>query len=188
MDRVRLARVVHRVRHTAAGGVPLSAEANDSRFKVLFLDVGLLLAARGLSLVDLVRARELTLVNAGAVAEQFVRQHLLSSDEAYKAPELFFWAREARNSAAEVDYVVAEGPNVIPLGVKAGKTGTLKSLHAFVDEKGCPLAVRLNSDPPSLLRAETSLPSRPRREFSLMSLPLYLVGEVRRVCAALAGR
>lgn len=181
-----MARVAHRVRHTAANGVPLAAEADESRFKVLFLDVGLQSAALGLSLADLARARDLTTVNSGAVAEQFIGQHLLFSEEPFRTPELHFWVREARNSAAEVDYVLAEGPRVIPVEVKAGSTGTLKSLHAFVSEKRSPLAVRFNSDMPSLMEAGTTLSSLPRRRFRLLSLPLYMVGEVRRLCRELA--
>jgi predicted AAA+ superfamily ATPase len=165
----------------------LAAEADDSRFKVLFLDVGLSLASHGVGLLDLNRSAELTVVNAGAVAEQFVGQHLLHSDRPYKAPDLFFWARESRNSSAEVDYMLAEGGEVIPVEVKAGKTGTLKSMHAFLDEKSRSFAVRFNSLPPSLLDVETSLPSRPRRPFRLLSLPLYMVGQTRRLCGEVAG-
>jgi predicted AAA+ superfamily ATPase len=182
-----LARVAHRVRHSAANGVPLAADADEHRVKVLFLDVGLMLSARGLSLVDLVRAREIALVNSGALAEQFVGQHLLHSEAPYKTPDLHFWSRDARNSAAEVDYVIAVGPRVVPVEVKAGRTGTLRSLHAFVDEKGCPFAVRLNSDLPSLVEARTSPPSREGRPFTLLSLPLYMVDHVRRLCGVVGG-
>jgi len=57
------------------------------------------------------------------------------------AERFFYWAREKRGSAAEVDYVISQGREIIPVEVKAGKTGTLKSLHLFLREKGRRLAV-----------------------------------------------
>lgn len=183
-----MARVAHRVRHSSGNGVPLAAEADDGKFKVLYLDVGLLLAARGLGPVDLARANDLTLVNEGRIAEQFVGQHLLQPEASYMEPDLFFWTREARGSSAEVDYLLAVGPEVVPVEVKAGRSGTLKSLHLFLEEKDRHVAVRLNSEPPSLLDANAPVPGGPRKAFRLLSLPLYMVGQVRRLASDLLGR
>jgi hypothetical protein len=62
--------------------------------KPLFLDVGLLLTACGLTISDIVEADDLMLVNSGQVCEQFVGQHLLYRQESYIEPELFYWLRE----------------------------------------------------------------------------------------------
>lgn len=188
LDLLCMARVAHRVRHSSGNGVPLAAEADDGKFKVLYLDVGLLLAARGLGPVDLARANDLTLVNEGRIAEQFVGQHLLQPEASYMEPDLFFWTREARGSSAEVDYLLAVGPEVVPVEVKAGRSGTLKSLHLFLEEKDRHVAVRLNSEPPSLLDANAPVPGGPRKAFRLLSLPLYMVGQVRRLASDLLGR
>ncbi|MBI4916618.1 MAG: ATP-binding protein [Acidobacteria bacterium] len=181
LDLLCMARVASRVRHSSANGVPLGAEANDRIFKLLFLDTGLVTTATGLSILDFEQAADLLLVNSGAICEQAVGQHLLHSAPPYQEPELFFWVREKANAAAEVDYVVGEGAHVVPVEVKAGKTGTLKSLHLFLREKRRSLGVRLSSGPPSLLRAETSLADGKNFPFRLLSLPLYLVGQVRRL-------
>jgi len=181
LDLLCMARVAHRVRHSSANGVPLGAEAKDRVFKMLFLDAGLVSTALGLTLLELERVKELLLVNAGAVCEQVVGQHLLHSLPFYQDPELFYWTREKANSSAEVDYLIAEGQNVVPLEVKAGKTGTLKSLHSFLREKQRTLGVRLNSDFPSLLNARTVLADGRNVPFRLLSLPLYMVGQVRRL-------
>ena len=180
-----LAGVVHPVHHSSANGVPLGAEASERVFKVLCLDVGLMSTACGLSVLDLERADDLLLVNRGALAEQMVGQHLLHSAPSWEPPRLFYWAREQRGSAAEVDYVISQGQAILPVEVKAGTTGTLKSLHLFLREKERSLAVRLWSGPPSLLDAETSLPGARRIPFRLLSLPLYLAGETRRLCGEL---
>ncbi len=178
-----LARVAYRVRHTAGNGVPLGAESDERKFKTLFLDVGLMATASGLTLLDLEYAQDVMLINRGALCEQLVGQHLLYSVPSWEEPHLFYWAREKRGSSAEVDYVISQGREVIPVEVKAGKTGTLKSLHLFLREKGRRLGVRLSSAPPSVLEATTSLSDGDNVSFQLVSLPLYMVGQMRRLCA-----
>ena len=177
-----LARMVHKVRHTAANGIPLGAEADDRNFKALFLDVGLLCRSSGLSLLDIEHTGDVMLVNRGAVTEQFVGQHLLHSGEFYDEPDLFCWMRQKRQSAAEVDYVISVGEQVVAVEVKAGKTGTLKSLHVFLQEKERHFGLRFNADRPSLLDAETALAGGTVQPFRLLSLPLYMVGQARRLC------
>jgi uncharacterized protein len=120
LDLLCTARVAHRVRHTSANGIPLGAEAKDSAFKILFLDVGLVCTGLGLALLDLERARDPLLVNSGAVCEQFIGQHLLHSLPLFHEPDLFYWTREKADSSAEVDYVLADGQDVVPVEVKAG--------------------------------------------------------------------
>jgi len=180
-----MAHVAYRVKHTAANGVPLGAEVKESIYKVLFLDVGLMTTALGLRFLDYEQARDVTLVNAGAVCEQAVGQHLLFSQALFHPPELHYWVREQRNSAAEVDFVISEGSAILPVEVKAGKTGTLKSLHLFMREKKRSLAIRLNSAPPSLLDTTTSLPDGVNAPYRLLSLPLYMIGQVRRQASLL---
>ncbi|MEW6750619.1 MAG: AAA family ATPase [Candidatus Latescibacterota bacterium] len=175
------ARVVYPVHQTSASGIPLGATVNERIFKVLFLDVGLATTFLGLNLLDFERAADIMLVNRGAVCEQYVGQHLLWSLPWYQPPELHYWLREKRTSAAEVDYVIAEGQVIVPVEVKAGKGGTLRSLHLFLREKGSTLGLRLNSDPPSLLNAQTALPDGDNKAYQLLSLPLYLAGQCRRL-------
>lgn len=184
-----LARVAHPVRHTAANGLPLAAEGDDRHFKVLFLDVGLLCRSLGLSVAEIEQPKDVLLINRGALCEQFVGQHLAFSGRCYGEPALYYWMRRERNSNAEVDFVMPVGPDVVPVEVKAGKTGTLKSLHLFIREKNRAFALRFNSDAPSPCRARTSLSTGAQRPFFLLSLPFYLVGQAQRLCrSALLGR
>jgi hypothetical protein len=180
-----LARVARRVHHTAANGVPLGAEADERKFKLLFLDVGLVATATGLSILDLEAAEDLLLVHRGALCEQFVGQHLLYAGPSWEEPRLYYWQREKRGSAAEVDYVLSLGPEILPVEVKAGTTGQLRSLHQFLAEKKRSLGLRLSGAPPSILDTTVSLPRGGDLAFRLLSLPLYLVGEVRRLCREL---
>ena len=179
-----MARVACKVHRTAANGVPPAAEASERHFKCLCMDVGLMCAALHLNLLDLDR-EDLTLVNNGAVAEQFVGQHLLHSGPPYETPALHYWAREARNSTAEVDYVIAVGRRIVPVEIKAGTTGSLKSLHQFLREKRSDVALRLNAEPPSLLQDSKKLPDGVATSYRLLSLPLYLAGQARRLAGEL---
>ena len=177
---LELARLSHRVHHTAAQGIPLGATINPKMFKPLLLDIGLVLNALGLNAADMATA-DLMLVNSGAVCEQFVGQHLLYRQPMYRQPELYYWAREEPSASAEVDYVIGIGPHVVPVEVKTGKTGTLRSLHQFMVTHDCPIAVRLNLDLPSLTQAEGKLPTGQEYSYPLLSLPLYMVEQVEQL-------
>lgn len=78
-------------------------------------------------------------------------------------------------------FIKRKGTSVIPIEVKAGKSGTLKSLHLFLREKHRPLGVRFNSDTPSLLDLKTTLPDGQNIPYRLLSLPLYMVGQALRL-------
>ena len=183
LQQLCMARVAYKVHHTSANGVPLGAEAEERNFKVLYMDVGLMCSALHLGLLDL-RREDLSLVNNGATAEQFIGQHLLYSCAWYETPNLYYWMREAKSAAAEVDYIIAAGQQVVPVEIKAGKTGTLKSLHRFLLEKQRSFALRFNGDVPSLMRGSTQMGDETRLEFELLSLPLYMVGQARKLLAA----
>lgn len=167
------ARIAHRVHHSAGNGVPLAAERKDRSFKVLFLDVGLASSELGLGVEHRLRSEALFQVNEGALAEQWIGQHLLDLRAIYAAPEVHYWAREKTGAEAEVDYLWAHGPRVVPVEVKSGKSGRLKSLRVFLEEKRSRLGVRFSTQPPSL-------------EGSLLHLPIYMVGELPRLVSLLA--
>ena len=182
LELLSLSRVVHVVHHTSANGLPLGAERDERHFKSLFLDVGLVNRLCGL---DLVGAEELITVNEGALAEQFVGQQLLCAVPMFEDPRLFYWAREARNANAEVDFVISRNQDILPVEVKAGKTGTLRSLFQFLLEKRRRRAVRFHLGRPAL--EKVTLPRDEAATAELLSLPLYLVGQLDRFLAEAFG-
>ena len=175
------AKVVNKIHHSSGNGIPLGAEINHRKFKTIFLDVGLMATICGVNFLDLTKAEDILLVNRGAMCEQFIGQHLLYAGKFYQEPELFYWAREQKSSSAEVDYLVASQSLVIPVEVKAGSGSSLKSLHAFVKMKNRKLGIRFNSDVPSILDTATSLANMDSIPFRLLSLPLYMVGQTKRL-------
>ncbi len=156
------ARVLSRVRATSGAGLPLEVHADENRF----LDVGLMQHACGLD-NQIAVADDFLSIQAGAVAEQWVGQEMLAAGDPYEERKLFFWARESRNSQAEVDYLAPSGGQAFPVEVKAGKTGRLKSLKLFLAEYGCPLGVRISHQPLSFFD-------------QILSIPLYAVSQMPR--------
>ncbi len=137
--------VILRVKQTSGGGLPLEANAKETHFKTIFLDIGLMQNICGLSSEMLITPDEdFIKINNGALAEQFTAQELLAYQDIYQAPSLFYWAREARNSSAEVDYLIPYRSHVLPIEVKAGKTGTLKSMHLFLQKYHGSTGVRIS--------------------------------------------
>ena len=86
----------------------------------------------------------------GALAEQFIGQELIASFEYFEDAKLYYWSREAKNANAEIDYLFHLGNKIYPLEVKAGKTGTLKSLQVYMAEKNEQTGIRFNLDLPSV--------------------------------------
>lgn len=174
------ARVCHKVISTPANGVPLRDGKNEKFIKALFLDVGLCSAALKLSLKGLKEVDELSLVNQG-IAEQVVGQLLRTTEPFFMDPELYYWLRHKKGSEAEIDYVIQHEQDVVPLEVKAGTQGELKSLHFFMGLKKKSLAVRVYSGKPlKLLVSVKDLEGNPIK-YELRSIPFYLVSELHRL-------
>ncbi len=181
IDLLSMARVISKVVHTHASGLPLQADLDEKVYKLLFLDVGIMNAICGLSWNTLSALDDIQLINAGTIAEQFIGQHLLELLADTPNRELTYWLREGRSSNAEVDFVVAFEGRIIPIEIKSGGRGSLRSLHQFVGEKHVPLAVRFDLNPPSLQTVTTKIQTGVGEsdvDYQLLSLPLYLVEKV----------
>jgi predicted AAA+ superfamily ATPase len=178
---LRSAKIVYNAFHSAGNGIPLGAEVNDKKFKFIFLDTGLYSTALGLRLTDIQSAEDFFTVNRGAFAEQVIGQELLACNPSWVKPECFYWHRDSRGSNAEVDYLISHGPDVIPVEVKAGKTGSLRSLHTFMALKKHKNAIRFNGDTPSITRVNSEIQGIGSTSYDLISLPFYLVGQTQRL-------
>jgi hypothetical protein len=86
---------------------------------------------------------------------------------------------ESKNANAEVDFVVSQGNLLVPVEVKAGKSGSLKSLHLFCGRRHLKHAVRFDLSPPSLQEVNTSVTDKRGNDlpscYDLHSMPLYAV-------------
>jgi predicted AAA+ superfamily ATPase len=145
LEMIEKAGVVQRVFRSSGFGVPLEANASERHFKVVFCDVGLMQTLCGLE-AQTAMATDLIAVNNGALAEQFVAQELNVYRDYHVPPSLHYWARESRNSSAEVDYLITHGPHIIPLEVKAVSTGRLRSMHLFFEQYNQSLGIKISQD------------------------------------------
>jgi len=179
------ARVIFPVVHSGGNGVPLNAESRPSVFKLYFLDVGLMSNVTGIVHISSEQVLNSEFVNSGRLAEQFIAQHLLFRGPSFSLPSLHYWLREGKISNAKVDFLIHENERIIPIEVKAGTSGRLKSLMRFMQEKNGSLAVRFDMNPPSMQKVEHMLGNGAGEgcavSFDLLSLPLYMVGEISRL-------
>jgi len=175
------ARICHRIMSTSANGLPLGAEVNEKFLKVIMLDCGLCAALLGLSLHQIRSVSEISMVNSGGMAEQLVGQLLRTLFPGYVLPAIYYWQRAKKGSDAEVDYIIQHEDQIIPIEVKAGSNGSLKSLHQFMKEKKKTIAIRINSDVPRKGSVRIKDLSGSFIEYNLLSLPFYLVEQLHRL-------
>lgn len=155
------------VYETKANGLPLNAAINEKKFKLLFVDIGLVNFSTQLN-ASILMQDDLLLLNDGAIAEQFVGQELIATQPNFHEPALYFWQQNQRNDSAEVDYIIQYQHHILPIEVKAGKTGRLRSLHAFIKKHNSPIGVKISQEPLSL-------------DGKVLSLPLYMISELNRI-------
>jgi len=178
LELLAMARIIGKVTHSNCSGLPLQADIKEKVYKALFLDVGLMNAICGLDWRVVSLMDDIKLINEGAMAEQFIGQHLQSMLADTPNRELTYWLREGRSSNAEIDFVIGIAGAVIPIEVKAGAEGRLKSLHQFMGCKQAPFAIRFDASQPSASQINTIINiGRERKtvDYQLISLPLYLV-------------
>lgn len=143
---LKKANIINQVYYTAAQGIPLGAQTNLNDFKLIPLDIALSQAALGITSESWILDPEKSFINKGLLAECCVGQELLAYSNPRQEPMLYYWHRAERGSQAEVDYVLARQGNVIPVEVKSGKGGHLKSMQYFLNEHpGSPYGVRLST-------------------------------------------
>lgn len=170
LDNLIDAGLMYRIYCTQASGLPLNACLQEKFFKMLFLDIGLVKATSFLS-PYLMLKEDLMLINRGMLTEQFVGQELLANTPRYLPGQLFYWKREKKGAQAEIDYVTHLDEFIIPMEVKSGKTGSLKSLHYFLNSFSLPFGIHLSLKPLQI-------------HHNILSVPLYMIPEIPRLAKA----
>ncbi|VAW36071.1 hypothetical protein MNBD_DELTA03-1673, partial [hydrothermal vent metagenome] len=177
IELLTMARVISKVIHSNCSGLPLQADNKERVYKLLFLDIGLMNAICGLDWRDLNGIDDAKIINQGAIAEQFIGQHLQAMLSEKPNRELNYWLREGKSANAEIDFVIGLHGKIVPIEVKSGATGTLKSLHQFMGTKNLTTAVRFDTNPPSNQQVKTIITVGKKQrqiKYQLHSLPIYL--------------
>ncbi|MAZ77895.1 MAG: AAA family ATPase [Legionellaceae bacterium] len=176
------AKLCHIVQCTNANGIPLGAETNPKTFKMILIDVGLASTLLDLRLYQFRTIDEIMLINKGALAEQVAGQLLRLLAPFYVEPKLYYWNREAQSASAEIDYLIQNNHQLVPVEVKAGSEGKLRSLHQFFYEKPqWKKAIRIYAGNANETRIKTKTTSGHPVEYGLISLPFYLIGQIYRL-------
>ena len=136
--------------------------------KLMVLDTGLVNYFSHIQ-KDILNADDILDTWKGAIAEHVVGQELLTLSNSVLAHRNF-WSRE--RSSAEIDFEYCYEGQIVPIEVKTGHNSKLRSLHSFVDESKCDVAIRVWSDEFRIDNIKT-INNTP---FTLISLPFYLVG------------
>lgn len=142
-----LAGLITPVTHTAANGIPLGAEINTKFRKFLFIDIGLMQSLLGVQAQDILLGTETEFVNKGGLSEMFAGLELMKYANYLKKEELYYWQRMERNALAEVDYVISKRGKIVPIEVKANKSGSMQSMYKFMELKNCEYGIRTSLEP-----------------------------------------
>ena len=136
------ARLLHKIPSCNPSGLPLGATADSSKFKACMLDIGLMQRLCQVPADIEIAHEDLLSIYRGKLAEQFAAQELI----AWHGNDLYYWARDARNSNAEVDFLAVKKGEIYPVEVKSGPSGKLRSLHLMLENyPNCPKGLVLYS-------------------------------------------
>jgi predicted AAA+ superfamily ATPase len=127
-----LARIAQKVKSVSTPGIPLEVHASDKKFKSLFLDIGLMNRVMGIDYNESLSHKNLLSIYRGQLAEQFIGQEFAATTR----KQLYYWSRDAKNSNAEIDYLIQLKGEFVPVEVKDGPSGKLRSLHLYRDAYG----------------------------------------------------
>ena len=158
------ARVIRKIPATSPAGLPLEASASEKKFKTLMLDIGLMQQLCGLPVDTEYRKDNLLDIYNGAMAEQFAGQEFIAAGK----DTLYYWSRDEKSSSAEVDYLLSSNGSIIPVEVKSGVSGRLKSMHLLLEKfTNCPYGLVLSGSSYARLQ-----------EQKLVFIPLYYAFQI----------
>lgn len=161
------AKIIQLIYPTTDVEIPVKSNLRKSP-RLQFLDTGLLNHALSIQ-AELIGMQDLSKAYKGAIIPHLVMQELISLNT-LRNNKPNFWVREKKSTSSEVDLVFTYKSKVIPIEIKSGKTGTLKSLHQFIDRVNHPYAIRIFGGEFSVETTKTP----EGKPYLLMNMPYYL--------------
>jgi hypothetical protein len=149
LEMLTLAGLLIPVTRTSANGLPIGSEADSSYRKMLVLDTGLMLRLLNMTMgessrysMEILTNSVTDLVNKGPMAEMIAGLEILRYQTPNVRHDMYYWTRLDKNAQAEIDYVTTYNQEILPIEVKAGVQGGMKSLWRFMSDKHLSKAVR----------------------------------------------
>ena len=168
MRNLNAARVIQLIYPATNIAPPIQPDFKKSP-KLQFLDTGLVNYELNIQ-ADMLALDDLNTAYKGAIIPHLITQELISvSTLQYKTPN--FWIREKAQSSSEVDLIVQFKDKIIPIEIKSGKAGKLKSLHQFIEKAEHPYAIRIYAGE---FKVEQHQTASARKKYLLMNVPYYL--------------
>lgn len=168
LEKTHLLSVLHPITGTT---LPIEPDYKKTP-RIQFLDTGLINYFVGLQ-SQILGTEDLNNVYQGKLIEHLVGQELLSF-QTLSLNKLHFWVRQKKQSDAEIDFIFPYKGKLIPIEVKSGAKGTLKSLQVFIDRSPLNFAVRFYA---GNLKIDT-LETQNGKTFHLLNLPYFLVSKI----------
>lgn len=135
--------VCYKCFHSSGQAIPLGATMDERKFKVYACDIGLTQRMLGINLQDWI-TQPLEIKYLGAMAEQLVVQEAVAYSNNTEPAELYYWHRESRGSNAEVDFLLHKDNVIVPVEVKSGIKGRMKSMQLFLaTHKNSPYGLKI---------------------------------------------
>lgn len=173
--------LLHLIYPSTSATLPLIPDKNKSP-RLQLLDTGMLNYFVGLQ-KEIIGTRDLHEVYQGTLIEHLIGQEILAFQ--YQALSgLSFWVRDKPTSSAEIDYIYPFDGKLIPVEVKAGKEGRLRSLHQYMDLAPHIMAIRFYAGPLQLNQSMTPA----GKKYYLLNLPYYLASQLDQYLAWLASQ
>ncbi len=151
--------LVHKVSRVNAAGIPLKAYEDLKAFKLFIVDVGLLGCMTGLRQRTLLDGDDLFVEFKGALTEQYVCQQLKTIEDL----DIYYYTND--RGSCEIDFVVDNGEQTVPIEVKAETNLRAKSLKTYRERFEPELSVR------------TSMADYKKEDW-LLNLPLYAIENI----------
>lgn len=164
LDDAKIIQVIHPITSSTPPMLPNLARSP----RLQFLDTGLINYSLNLQ-PELLSLDDISGSYKGSILPHMIHQEILSLNT-FKHKKTTFWVREKLQSSAEIDLVILYNKNIIPIEIKSGKIGKLKSLHQFINEAPHPYAIRMYAGEFSVEKHTTSI----GKDYFLMNLPYYL--------------
>lgn len=167
LEMLHYAGIIHKIKAISTPQIPLSIHAKDKQFKIAMLDIGIVVRSIFLDYPPF-EQNKTTQTYLGLLSEQFVIQEILAHNDMFEKLELYYWKRDKKGSSAEIDLLFLYKNEIIPVEVKSGKTGSLKSLQLYLHEYNPKLAIRFSEQPLSYYN-------------KILSIPFYAISETKRL-------
>jgi predicted AAA+ superfamily ATPase len=167
------AMLIRLIRPVTATTIPAVPDMRKSP-RLQFLDTGFLNHLNGLQ-QSVISTNDLNAIYKGILTEHIATQEVISLNTFIQSP-VNFWVREKKQSNARIDLILQHGGYLMPVEIKSGKQGTLRSLHQFISRSSHPFAVRIYN---GVLRIDDAVTPEGTK-YKLLNLPYYCMGNIER--------